>query len=118
MKPVMQTRFGDEGNCLQAAIASLMELPLDGVPDFVERDWWGTLQRWLHPMGLYPIIVRAGSGGRVPSSVGYYLISGKSPRGWDHMVVAKEGEVAHDPHPDGSGLLEVEEILLFARIFE
>lgn len=40
MKPVRQTIFGhEEGNCAQACVASLLELPLGAVPNFrKERD--------------------------------------------------------------------------------
>ena len=31
MKPVMQTRVGEEGNCLSACIASLLEVPIEEI---------------------------------------------------------------------------------------
>ena len=38
---------------------------------------------------------------------GYYVLSGKSPRGtFYHSVVARAGHVVHDPHPSGVGLCE------------
>lgn len=58
MKPVIQTRLSKEtsGNCLQASIASLLELPLDHVPNFSElyRDldrFHATLAGWLGQRG-------------------------------------------------------------------
>ena len=43
MTPVFQTTFSDEnnpktGNCMQAAIASLLDLSLEDVPNFIEFD--------------------------------------------------------------------------------
>lgn len=34
MKPVMQTTFGNYGNCFQACLASVLEIPLDSIPEF------------------------------------------------------------------------------------
>lgn len=38
---------------------------------------------------------------------GFYLVSGISPRGVGHMVVYRDGALAHDPHPSREGLTEI-----------
>lgn len=64
MKPVMQTKFGEEGNCWTACLASILELDIAYVPDFVniyqdsEMRWFYEAQKWLRKMDL--MILRAG----------------------------------------------------------
>lgn len=38
-----------------------------------------------------------------------YMVSGVSPRGVLHVVIYQNGEMIHDPHPDGNGLVEITE---------
>ena len=38
MKPIYQTEFGSNGNCLQASIASVLELELNEVPNIANED--------------------------------------------------------------------------------
>src|SRR5260370_31437554 len=62
MKPVMQDRDGVGGNCLGAAIASLLEMPLDAVPDFMSEPggtltWPLALGTWLNGLGLEAVPV-------------------------------------------------------------
>lgn len=41
MEPVFQTMHGEKhGNCFAACIASLLEIPLEDVPQFGDNDWW------------------------------------------------------------------------------
>lgn len=120
MKPVHQTLFradqadteGDDfqrGNCLQAAIASVFELPLEDVPHFVgHEDWWGELERWLRGRNIavmwLPREQFANATMHAPWGA-FMLATGKSPRGdYKHVVVWHDFEMAHDPHPSGDGL--------------
>lgn len=121
MIPVDQTRFYDptvpveeqRGNCLQAVIASLLELPLDEVPHFVQdhvdtdghRDWWESTLAFARSHGwnihaTLPVTDYPGE---------HMFVSGPSPRGVDgdglwHVVIYRDGEMVHDPHPDRTGL--------------
>ncbi len=38
-----------------------------------------------------------------------YMVSGKSSRGVNHIVIYKSGILFHDPHPSNEGLLELAE---------
>lgn len=123
MKAIDQTKFvpdwrsDDCGNCLQACIASLFELPLDEVPHFVHLrdDWMSLLQEWLHERGFY--VVRCDAEERRADLHGYSLMFGKSPRGdFQHMVVALAGELIHDPHPTRAGLDDIKGYYLFASL--
>jgi hypothetical protein len=108
MTPIMQTRVGYGGNCAQAAVASILDLPLDAVPDLSGDGWWRVLQTVLNARGLVaveyrpPVPIVASGDGMLA------LLSGLSPRGLRHMVVGRLAwsgwEIAHDPHPDGGGL--------------
>lgn len=126
------------GNCLQAAVASLLDLPLDAVPHFVAcRDpgesWWRDLRRFMRGRGddifyvpvddpgaaewLAQLRERMRTGGVAP----YVLASGKSPRGdFQHAVVWNllDGRLAHDPHPSGDGLVSVEEYKIICAPYE
>jgi len=116
MKPVDQTKFGKEGNCLQACIASIFKLPLDEVPDFAkiggDENWWKELNKFLLPYGLYHLEVQNISECPI---VGYQLIYGRTVRG-KHAVVGSNGEMVHDPHPSRSGLDITESLGLFVSV--
>lgn len=113
MKPVHQTKFAvdddngpnpERGNCLQAALASVFELDLEDVPHFVAmsgQDWWPSLFRWLAGRNIAVEYINA----PFEPLNALYLKVGKSPRGqFPHVVVCRNGEVLHDPHPDGTGI--------------
>lgn len=123
MIPIQQTLFGPkEGNCFQACLASIFELPLDQVPHVVlEDDWETALQDWLAKFDLYYVVAM------VPQCrtqdwhpEGYHLIGGKngSGSGVYHSVVGYKGEMVWDPHPAKCGLEEDETWRIFARKFE
>ena len=51
MKPVFQKVFSvTDGDCFEACIASVLEVPLESVPPFVRgnpEDWWDKVVKWL-----------------------------------------------------------------------
>lgn len=107
---------GRTGDCLRAAIATLLQEPPDRVPHFSEfADWIGGVRcyrddlelRWRRPdKSLFPV---AGADG--PWVVG----CGRSPRGHLHAVVvsATDGALVHDPHPSRAGLVGDIGIIIF-----
>lgn len=119
MKPVDQTQFagqGAGGNCVQASVASILELSLSEVPHFLEIapepvQWEFAMMDWLEERGI-GFIRREGEW----IFDGYYLASGPSPRGVSHMVVYHDGELAHDPHPSRAGILEVKRTWVLAPL--
>ena len=95
MKPVMQTRTGTtDGNCLEACIASLLEVPIEGFPRINDTDnWVEELNATLAPLGFYYMCFEQNPTIQFPV-LGYHVIhDGK------HAVVAHRGELVHDPHP-------------------
>lgn len=119
MIPVHQTVFGNgKGNCFAAVIASILELPLEEVPNFCGDygdAWWEKTQEWLVLRGLYgieftlhPEQIQSGFVLPFPSEA-RFIATGKSPRGeFHHCVVAKleqeRFQGVHDPHPSGDFL--------------
>lgn len=129
MIPVYQTIVDPgKGNCLQAAVASLVELPLDQVPPFIElKDpWIDVLRKWLPTVG-HCFVTRLHN----PSQLGwagewemeerlmqyrgvkgFYLASVLSPKYFSaesycigaaitHAVlIDQQYNVVHDPNPE------------------
>lgn len=113
MKPIQQTRLTPQegGNCYAASIASMLECELDEVPQLQPGEWntdegWDAyhsrMHAWLAARNLIPL--------RFPAQddwkpCGYALAGVKSPRfaGFEHSVVALDGEIVWDPHPQCSG---------------
>lgn len=133
MIPVHQTTFYDpdappdkqRGNCLTAVVASLLELPIEDVPNFVQDDvdhegdpdwdWWTTLHRFITERGyqMHYLAVPGGppSAFPLPKPGEHYAVIGLSPRGPQglihHIVIHRDGQMVHDPHPDGTGLVKI-----------
>lgn len=114
---------GQYGDCQRAVIASLLDLPIQEVPHFLQvamdvgykgekasLGFYGYINDWLEERGLdmqwhrSPVYHPPGT---------YCQISGPSPNiiGGYHACVGQlqeDGEVklVHDPHPSKKGLLE------------
>ncbi len=110
MKPIYQTKFGgvdapeaEQGNCLAACLATIFGLGLEQVPDFtgeiVGGGWFFTLQRWLKARNLSILMLPSDA---MDKPAGYSMAGVDSETlGPDcgHMVVMKNGQLAHDPNP-------------------
>ena len=130
MIAVDQTEFGyPKGNCIVAAMASIMEVGIDELPDLLERchvfengkdsswkegndHWWNVLVEGARGHGWEPFYMEARANEIHPQ--GYAIAGGDSPRSdvvdengknVGHVVVCLDGEVVHDPHPSRDGLL-------------
>lgn len=108
MKPVFQTNIHNEstnGNCMRASLASIFEISIDDLPRFEEMDkdkWRKAFENWLGTQGYSLSITK-----EQPITDGYYMMLGKTVRGVLHCVVAKQGNMVHDPHPSGTGLTTI-----------
>lgn len=106
MKPIDQTTFDPEtGNCFSACVASLLEVPLESVPFFMEAGdgWTEALVAWCEREGL-----RLDFSTEFPAPPDTLcIVGGYSPRNptKGHAVIMLNGEVVHDPHPDRSGIV-------------
>ena len=107
MKPVYQTILsGPLANCLQASLASLLEVSLEDVPNFntySDSEWYQAYIIWLENRGL-GIVSIANTGYLAAfSNVGYHLIQAQSPRGnFRHTLVGLNGIPVYDPFPGGN----------------
>lgn len=124
MKPVDQLVIPDQakgtgesldgilGDCWRACIASMLELPAEEVPHFVNdnpRDWWTDTQVYLYEQtggyidNLAPVF---------PLEDEYTIAVGPSPRGdfYHAVIVHRDGSLAHDPHPSRDGLPSIADV--------
>lgn len=140
MKPVFQTDLtAATGNCLQAALASLLELPLEQVPHLGAlpdgADWGKALTDWLYPLGISLVFEKWEERCVAAPPGTLCLACGFSPRaneldapGLQHAIVARvidqDGKFAveyvHDPHPSGGFLVgpPTELMFLFKPVVE
>lgn len=117
MKPVFQTIVvgqidGVPGNCLQASVASLFELPIEAVPHFIlYDDWISVFSKFIKQKG-YDFNgtrdfthIKEWQGVPFHGVGGYAIVCGKSVRGFDHSVIYMGDQYAHDPHPSQAGII-------------
>lgn len=112
MIPVFQTKFGADGNCFSACLASLLELNIDDVPNFYEIGgaenvtWWNSVREWLEQVGLGLVVMSLPSIECIDYLKGIHIVSGETIRGGGilHATLWESGKMIHDPHPLGDGL--------------
>jgi hypothetical protein len=121
MKPVFQTIVDkDKGNCFAACLASVLEIPLEIVPNFLELYGMTNMRKeadkWLNERyGLTLLAVettdhRSHFRPIIPNTI--CLASGKSKtfEGGYHVVVGKIDKhglnfmMTHDPNPNQKGI--------------
>lgn len=119
MIPVYQTMTVANdgcGNCFNACVASILEMPLREVAQIFPRDqhYWGPWKAWFADRGLHLYMHRADDppkGWSIACGPGFRLYpEGHEKAGLpiSHATVAFNGEVLHDPFPGGKGLASVE----------
>lgn len=126
MKPVYQTIIGMEhGNCMQAAIASLFELPLEDVPNFRELDdpnhhlmQFGLDKKYELVGTIYNTGVKTIDRLKDDDIVGingYFYAVVYSPKFYDEfkgkhaVIIDKNYNIVHDPNPDNKGITKYPE---------
>lgn len=121
MKPVDQQftskpEINQYGDCQRAVIASLLELPIDDVPHFLQDangdadDYWLGIQAFLGKYGYAYLTADRQAIQHFYGHEGdiFHEISGPSPRGNGlfHAVVGCNGRIVFDPHHSRDGLAE------------
>jgi len=98
-------------NCFQACVATVLDIPIDDVPEACDgAKWdWDAFQDWLALRGLQAIEIGFGNGGTIypVRHPVLCIVTGQSPRECTtgrHAVVGEltglEGfRLLHDPHP-------------------
>lgn len=105
---------GRPGNCLQAAVASLLDLDLQAVPHFAEstRDWFEDIATFARDHGYD--LTQHGPGHEPPVfGLAFGFTNRSSER---HAVVYRDGVMVWDPHPSRDGLTSVRTYVDFDRI--
>jgi hypothetical protein len=114
MKAVRQTRMGStEGNCLAAALASVLDLHLYEVPEMeVKEGWLQKVNEWLADKNLALVLCKYEPnycprgltiGSTKPSEHSEVL----------HCVVCQNGRIVWDPHPDEIAQYPIVDWMLF-----
>ena len=135
MKKVMQTKTGLGGNCEGATIATLLGLELSEIPDFWEgcdienpaslengQIYQQNLNNFLAKLGykMFNLGVPRNPSKEeqqwvidISKHLGIkHIVAGESPRGYMHSVIYENGELWHDPHPEGGGVMPCQLCLL------
>lgn len=140
MHKIDQTKLIDDpgtGDCFRACVASVLELPLRAVPHFcgdrlrgvdIELNGWSLdnwfihVKTWAKLVGLEVELVKNVEGwkGRGVHK-GHVIASGPSPRDTKStlhgVVMNKDEEIVHDPHPSRDGLAgPIEDYVAFYQI--
>lgn len=152
MIPVTQTKVNVKksngeiivrGNCFAAVVASILEIPIDEVPNvevlfFLDGNrkfyWSEVMQTFLNGKGWelcndyrYAVLHDENFGISENSFYNkeqsleyckdkYYLVSGKSKRGVYHVCIYRNGLLVHDPHPTKEGILTFENFETLEKI--
>lgn len=104
------------GDCMQACVASIFELPMEQVPHFTDAwqhdDYLSALRSWLNARDLAPLFLD------IPADAyeawcdnlatlqmdAFHVLGGVSATGLRHAVVARYGRLVHDPWPEDDAL--------------
>jgi hypothetical protein len=131
---VDQTKFGEEGNCFVACLASILEVGLEELAE-VERVYlhgaaeWEAAEFRLRP-GIYRRILREVNRVLVEdhkcilvtvstmfgAPKGFAIAGGPGGRGLQHGVVFEDGVMVHDPEPSRAGLEGVEDYTILVKV--
>lgn len=111
----------DRGNCFPTVISCFLDMEVEDViqiQEYYDSDEWAEiLQDWLNKRGWrWRYLTEEDN-----ILDKYILAVGLSPRNngnneLTHVVIYKNGELAHDPHPDGSGILDERGFEILERI--
>lgn len=103
---------GRPGDCWKACVASILDVKdYDSVPHFVAlEDWWGETHRYIWET-TGKSLRKWRDPNHIPDGIEYFIGTGPSPRGdfYHAVIVDREGNLVHDPHPSGLGILAVED---------
>jgi len=120
MIPVYQTRYGPRkrdkdlgGNCFQAALASILELTLEEVPDFCNiysietEEWYSQYITWLNKKGLTSLtfaLTKDWNLKHLNLKDCYLLVTGKNKNGVNHCVIYRNAQPIHNPNRKCGGI--------------
>ena len=123
MIKVYQTRFtSEDGNCFAACVASIFETTVEDIENgFImhkhqPEEWFAAFNEWLKKRGFCAVDIGIADQDYAPVGT-YHIASGQSPRfECKHSIVNFRNQMAHDPHPEGTGLKTVDDIIIFVPL--
>lgn len=108
------------GDCHRTALAMLLDMDRDSIPHFAHQarndvEFNERVDDWLESLGMTQISIYMTGNFSLDAVLNHmavingpglvFLLGGKSPRGdYNHTVVAGNGKILLDPHPDNTGL--------------
>lgn len=99
MKPQLQTILYPEGNCQAACVASILEIPIDDVPNYHGDGWWDKWQEWAYNNYRCRFIYWENELPNVKDFA--WWIGEVIPYKTSHAVVFYKDEFRWDPYPGG-----------------
>ena len=120
MIPIKQDIVGSKyANCLQACVASILDKPLNLVPNFMlfGKEYWEALYLYIRSIGFIGI---AYVYGLPPNDSNYHIISLDFGKEFDHShcAIYKNGTIIHDPHPKGVQKDDLDKIIGYYQIMK
>lgn len=126
MKKVYQTvTKRGHGNCLAACVASILELPLTVVPNFITYSnamWMREFMQFLRGWDCEFVGCKYGTDVLTYTKGvdGYYIVNGRSTFHREnppvyHSVVFKDGGLVHDPNKKSTGLHTIQSCYMVER---
>lgn len=123
MSPVFQTRFGLEGNCFAACVASILGCPITDVPIVLDGNQNRSLNEWLAPRGLFyfEFEIRSLMTGAFEDAMGIFTVESDTPevreKGFTHAVVGKWDRLGrpvliHDPKPGADQARAIQPLMM------
>lgn len=104
------------GNCLATCVANLLGMKDYGdIPQLEYPEEWDHYYFRLIDWLLERDLALLGLDGH-PKIKGYYIASGMANRGVMHACIYSGGKLVWDPHPDGTGLHNVEVVEVLADL--
>lgn len=120
MTPVLQN---EQDDCFRACLASLADKPLHHIPHFfralrngepIDGDRQECIRAWFADIGLclirfplpVPDLVTALNIMNLSHPGPHYILTGRTQKGLDHAVIARDGQLVHDPALPRQGLFK------------
>lgn len=133
MKPIYQNKFGlGKGNCLQACVASVLELDLNDVPDFNESEtkWFNYLVEWAKsknigviylPVDLNPSPILAIKNCiltyKIKNHVEEHAVIGEVDLIYSENIWKWNIFISHDPNPRKHKLENLTGIVILTKLY-
>lgn len=107
------------GDCFRTCLACLLDLTPGEVPHFHDQNpgadvAWAKMEKWLAGRGLAMIRVAYATADievilKLQANLNpgiFYLLGGRTPGGVEHIVIAKDGAIHHDPALGEGGITQ------------